>query len=139
MKKLEAIIPPSRVDAVRSALSLQCGLEGLTVSEVWGVGSHLRATAMYRGTEYEVDLAPRVKVEAVVHDRYALPGIYAIVDAARMGSPADARVVVVPVADAVRIRTGEHGAVAIDGTADVASHQPPPRHPARQPAVTARG
>ena len=69
MKKLEAIIPPSRVDAVRSAHSLQCGLEGLTVSEVWGVGSHLRATAIYRGTEYEVDLAPRVKLEAVVHDR----------------------------------------------------------------------
>src|SRR5262245_5967408 len=142
MKKLEAIIPPSRVDAVRSALTLQCGLEGLTVSEVWGVGSHPRATALYRGSEYEVDLAPRVKVEAVVHDRYALPGVYAIVDAARMGSPADARVLVVPVADAVRIRTGEHGAVAIDGTAVVSSDEPTPRHLPLRPAarlVTAHG
>src|SRR4029077_13846209 len=88
-----------------------------TMSEVWGVGAHLRHTALYRGSEYHVDSAPRVKVEVVVRDECALPGVYAIVEAARAGCPFDLRVLVVPVDDAVRVRTGEHGIAAIDGGA----------------------
>lgn len=113
MKKLEAIILPSQVEAVRNALMKQSGLDGLTMSEIWGVGPHLRQRAVYRGSEYEVDLAPRVKVEVVVSDERALPDAYAIVQAARAASPSDLRVLVVPVAEAVRIRTGEHGIAAI--------------------------
>jgi nitrogen regulatory protein P-II 1 len=113
MKKLEAIISPSHVDAVREALIQQRGLDGLTMSEVWAVGPHLRQTAVYRGAEYQVDAAPRVKVEVVVPDELAMPSAHVIVSAARGGCPVDARVTVVPVTEAVRIRTGEHGVAAI--------------------------
>jgi nitrogen regulatory protein P-II 1 len=117
MKKVEAIILPSQVEEVRDALIQERGLDGFTMSEVWGVGPGLGHTALYRGSEYHVDSAPRVKVEVVVRDEWAMEGVYAIVDAARAGCPFDLRVLVVPVADAVRVRTGEHGIAAIDGAA----------------------
>src|SRR6516164_2404226 len=122
MKKLEAILPPSQVESVRDALIEEPGVEGLTMSEVWGVGPHVGHTECYRGVFYEVNKAPRLKVEVVVRDECALPAVYAIIQAARAVSPADARIMIVPVTDAVRIRTGQQGVAAIDGAVDDSSH-----------------
>jgi nitrogen regulatory protein P-II 1 len=121
MKKLEAIILPSQVEEVRDALIKERALDGFTMSEVWGVGAHLRHTTLYRGSEYQIDSAPRVKVEVVVRDECAMPGVYAIIEAARAGCPFDLRVLVVPVTDAVRVRTGEHGIAAVDGADELAA------------------
>ena len=126
MKKVEAILSPSQVEAVRDALIQQRSLDGFTVTDVWGIGPQLRRAGTYRGSSYEVD-TPRVKVEVVVQDEYALPCVYAIVEAARAGSPPDACVLVVPVSDAVRIRTGEHGVAALDGRAHAPSRDWPHR------------
>jgi len=112
MKKVEAIIAPSKLDAVRDSLVAQ-GVGGLSVSEVVGHGHEPHHVSRYRGTPYVVDLHPKVKLEIVVRDEDAIPIAYAIVDAARTGRVGDGKVMIVPVDDAVRVRTGEHGLRAI--------------------------
>jgi nitrogen regulatory protein P-II 1 len=112
MKKIEAILQPFRLDAVKAAL-MEIGAGGLTVSEVRGFGRQKGHTELYRGAEYVVDLVPKVKIETVVPEPLAEKAVRAIADAARTGRIGDGKVFVFDVADAVRIRTGERGESAV--------------------------
>ena len=112
MKKIEAIIKPFKLDEVKEALS-RAGIEGLTVSEVKGFGRQKGHTELYRGAEYVVDFLPKVKLEIVVEDSKAAAVVEAILNAARTGRIGDGKIFVLPIDEAVRIRTGERGDDAI--------------------------
>ena len=112
MKRIEAVLQPFRLDAVKSAL-MEIGIGGMTVSEVRGFGRQKGHTELYRGAEYVVDLVPKVKLEVVVPDALAETAVRAIEDAARTGRIGDGKVFVFDVLDAVRIRTGERGESAV--------------------------
>ncbi len=108
MKKIEAIIKPFKLDEVKEALA-SVGVEGLTVSEVKGFGRQKGHTELYRGAEYVVDFLPKVKLEIAVDDSRVAPVVEAILNAARTGKIGDGKIFVVPIDEAVRIRTGERG------------------------------
>ena len=112
MKKVEAIIKPFKLEDVKEELS-ELGIEGMTVSEVKGFGRQKGHTEIYRGSEYTVDFLPKVKVEVVVADEMARKAVETIVKAAKTGKIGDGKVFVVPMDDAVRIRTDEHGESAV--------------------------
>jgi nitrogen regulatory protein P-II 1 len=112
MKKIEAIIKPFKLDEVKEALA-RAGVEGLTVSEVKGFGRQKGHTELYRGAEYVVDFLPKVKLEIVVDDNKAAPVVEAILTAARTGRIGDGKIFVLPIDEAVRIRTGERGGDAL--------------------------
>jgi nitrogen regulatory protein P-II 2 len=114
MKLVIAIIKPSRLDAVLDAAT-EVGLSGLTVTEVRGYGRQKGKTEVYRGTEYEVKLLPKVKIEAVVTDDVVDKVVEAISGAANTGKIGDGKVFVVDVEMAMRIRTGERDAAAVAG------------------------
>ncbi len=106
MKKVEAIVRPFQVDAVKEALQ-QAGAKGMTISEVKGYGRQRGHKEIYRGAEYVVDFLPKVKLELVVGDDQVGDVVEAIVKAARTGKIGDGKVFVVPVEKVIRIRTGE--------------------------------
>ena len=108
MKKVEAVIRPDRLQAVQDALDA-LGTSGLTVTEVLGCGAQRGYTEMYRGAKANISLQRKVKVEAVVGDSMVEAVIDAISGAARTGEVGDGKIFVLPVDDAVRIRTGERG------------------------------
>nr|AUN37053.1 nitrogen regulatory protein P-II [uncultured bacterium] len=108
MKKIEAIIKPAKLDAVKEALQ-GAGCQGMTVSEVKGFGRQKGHTEVYRGAEYVVEFQPKVKVEVVVVDDAVAKVITAISAAAKTGNIGDGKIFVSPVEEAIRIRTGEHG------------------------------
>ena len=108
MKKIEAIIKPFKLDEVKEALS-RLGIEGMTVSEVKGFGRQKGHTELYRGAEYVVDFLPKVKLELLVEDGRAPQVVETIMTTARTGRIGDGKIFVLPVDDAVRIRTGERG------------------------------
>ena len=112
MKKIEAIIKPFKLDEVKEALS-RVGIEGLTVSEVKGFGRQKGHTELYRGAEYVVDFLPKVKLEVVIDDSKVAEVVEAICNTARTGRIGDGKVFVLPIEEAVRIRTGERGGDAI--------------------------
>ena len=112
MKKIEAIIKPFKLDEVKEALA-QEGVQGMTISEVKGFGRQREHTELYRGAEYVVDFLPKVKIEILVEDDKAAAVTEAIIAAARTGRIGDGKIFILPVEDAVRIRTGERGADAI--------------------------
>jgi nitrogen regulatory protein P-II 1 len=112
MKKLEAIVRPHLVDAVKDALQ-EAGVVGLTVSEVKGFGRQKGHTETYRGSEYKVEFLPKVKVEVVVPDELADPAVEAIRKAAHTGKVGDGKIFVTGIEDCVRIRTGERGETAL--------------------------
>jgi nitrogen regulatory protein P-II 1 len=112
MKKLEAVIQPSKLDAVKEAL-YEVGIQGMTVSEVRGHGRQKGHSEMYRGHEYTVDLLPKIKVEVVVPDAMAKPAVEAIIKAARSGKIGDGKVFVSEVLEATRIRDSQHGDEAL--------------------------
>ena len=112
MKKIEAIIKPFKLDEVKEALA-QEGVQGMTISEVKGFGRQRGHTELYRGAEYVVDFLPKVKIEILVEDNKAAAVTEAIIAAARTGRIGDGKIFILPVEDAVRIRTGERGADAI--------------------------
>jgi nitrogen regulatory protein P-II 1 len=112
MKKIEAIIRPFKMEAVRDALR-EAGINGMTVSEVKGFGRQKGHSDIYRGTEYSVDFIPKVKFEVVVQDELARKAIQVIGNAARTGKIGDGKVFVVVIEEAVRIRTGERGLAAV--------------------------
>jgi len=112
MKLIIAIIKPFKLEEVKTALS-EIGVEGMTVTEVKGFGRQKGHTEIYRGSEYTVDFLPKVKVEIVVADAIVAKVIEAIVKSAKTGKIGDGKVFVVPVEEAVRIRTDERGESAV--------------------------
>ena len=120
MKKIEAIVKPFKLDEVREALS-EVGVTGLTVTEVKGFGRQKGHTELYRGAEYVVDFLPKVKIEVVVAenqvesaiDAIAARAVEAIMQAAKTDKIGDGKIFVLPVEEALRIRTGERGPDAV--------------------------
>lgn len=112
MKKIEAIIQPSRFDSVKEALR-EIGVEGITVSEVRGHGRQKGHTEVYRGREYSVDLLPKVKIELVLPDAQAGQVINTILQAAKTGKIGDGKIFLSTLEDAIRIRNGERGESAL--------------------------
>jgi len=106
MQKIEAILQPSKLDAVKDAL-LEAGIEGMTILEARGHGRQKGHTEFYRGREYTVDLLPKVKIEIVVPDDLREKTIAAIIGAARTGKIGDGKIFVLDLEAALRIRTGE--------------------------------
>ncbi len=105
---IKAIIKPFKLESVRDALS-EIGIEGLTATEVKGYGRQKGHTELYRGAEYVVDLLPKVKLEIAVRDDMVDRTVAAIEEAAKSGRIGDGKIFVLPLADAIRIRTGERG------------------------------
>ena len=112
MKLIEAIIKPFKLDEVKDALN-EIGIEGITVSEVKGFGRQKGHTELYRGAEYVVDFIPKVKLEIAVADELVGKVIETIENTAKTGRIGDGKIFVIPLEEAVRIRTGETGREAI--------------------------
>ena len=112
MKKIEAIIKPFKMEDVKEALS-EIGIEGMTVSEVKGFGRQKGHTEIYRGSEYTVDFLPKVEFEIVVADERVQRAVETIAAAAKTGKIGDGKVFVLPIEEAIRIRTEERGDAAI--------------------------
>ncbi len=112
MKKIEAIIKPFKMEDVKEALA-EIGIEGMTVTEVKGFGRQKGHTEIYRGSEYTVDFLPKVKFEIVLPDDLATKAVDAIASAAKTGKIGDGKIFVLPVEEAIRIRTAERGEKAI--------------------------
>jgi len=112
VKKIEAIIKPFKLDDVKDALH-EVGVSGITVTEVKGFGRQKGHTELYRGAEYVVDFLPKVKIEVVVEDELVARALEAIENGARTGRIGDGKIFVLPVEQAVRVRTGETGHDAI--------------------------
>lgn len=112
MKKVEAIIKPFKLDDVKEALN-EIGIQGMTISEVKGYGRQKGHKEIYRGAEYVVDFIPKVKIEIVLDDERAENVVDTIQKAANTGKIGDGKIFVLPVGDAVRVRTGEKGKDAI--------------------------
>lgn len=112
MHKIEAVIQPSKLDAVKDAL-LEAGVEGMTILEARGHGRQKGHTEFYRGREYTVDLLPKIKIEAVVDDTLLDKAIDAIVSAARTGKIGDGKIFVTKIDEAIRIRNDERGPSAL--------------------------
>ena len=108
MKKIEAIIKPFKLDEVKEALQ-EIGLQGMTVTEAKGFGRQKGHTELYRGAEYVVDFLPKVKLELVVEDNQVERTVEAIISAAQTERIGDGKIFIMPVEDAIRIRTGERG------------------------------
>ena len=112
MKKVEAIIKPFKLDEVKSGLH-QIGIMGMTVTEVKGFGRQKGHVEVYRGTEYEVNFLPKLKVEVVVPDSIIDKVIAMIIEKARTGNIGDGKIFIYSLEDVIRIRTGEKGETAI--------------------------
>ena len=112
MKQITAIIKPFKLEEVREALA-ECGITGLTATEVKGFGRQKGHTELYRGAEYVVDFLPKIKIEVVVKTEHLDRSIDAIVGAARTGKIGDGKIFVTSVERVVRIRTGEENETAI--------------------------
>ncbi len=112
MTKLEAVLQPSRFEAVKEALA-EVGVDGMTVSEVRGHGRQKGHTETYRGNEYNVDLLPKVKIEMVLDDVLVEPAIDAILKSASTGKIGDGKIFLYKVEEAIRIRNQERGVAAL--------------------------
>ncbi len=112
LKKIEAIIKPFKLDEVKDKLS-EIGVQGLTVIEVKGFGRQKGHTELYRGAEYVVDFVPKIKMEIVATEDMVAAIVETIASTAQTGRIGDGKIFVLPVEDAIRIRTGERGKEAI--------------------------
>ena len=112
MRKIEAIIKPFKLDEVKEALH-GIGIQGMTVTEVRGFGRQKGHTELYRGAEYVVDFLPKIKLEIAVTDDMVDKVVEAIVSAANTGRIGDGKIFVLPMEEAIRIRTGERGPEAV--------------------------
>ena len=112
MKKVEAIIKPFKLDEVKEGLNA-IGVQGITVTEVKGFGRQKGHTELYRGAEYVVDFLPKIKIEIAVSDDQAEKVVETIVKAANTGRIGDGKIFVLPMEEAIRIRTGERGPDAV--------------------------
>jgi nitrogen regulatory protein PII len=112
MKLITAVIRPSKVDAVKTAL-VQAGIVGMTLSEVRGFGRQKGQVERYRGSEFTVEFLPKVRIDVVVDDAQIETALGLIEEAARTGEIGDGKVFVMPIETAVRVRTGERGEAAL--------------------------
>jgi len=112
LKKIEAIIKPFKLEEVKEALT-EAGIEGMTVTEVKGFGRQKGHTEIYRGSEYTVDFLPKVKLEIILGSSVVDKAVQAIVKAAKTGKIGDGKIFVLPVEEAIRIRTEDKGEKAI--------------------------
>ncbi len=112
MTKIEAIIQPSRLDAVKAALQ-EVGVEGMTIWEVRGHGRQKGHTEVYRGNEYSVDLLPKIKLEAVIPDQLVDNAVAAILKSAKTGKIGDGKIFLSKLDEAIRIRNEERGEAAL--------------------------
>ena len=112
MKKIEAVIRPHTLDEVQSALH-DGGFPGLSVSEVRGYGRQRGHKEIYRGTEYNIEFVPKIKLELVCADSKAETAVDIILKTAKTGQVGDGKIFISEVSDAIRIRTGESGEVAL--------------------------
>jgi len=112
MKKVEGIIRPHLLEAVKTALQ-EAGIVGMTVTEVKGFGRQKGQSEVYRGTEYKVEFLPKLKVEVAVDDGLVEPVVSAFLRSAKTGKFGDGKVFVSTLDDVVRIRTEEHGESAL--------------------------
>jgi nitrogen regulatory protein P-II 1 len=112
MKKVEAIIKPFKLDEVKEGLNA-IGVQGITVTEVKGFGRQNGHTELYRGAEYVVDFLPKIKIEIAVSDDQAEKVVETIVQTANTGRIGDGKIFVLPMEEAIRIRTGERGPDAV--------------------------
>jgi nitrogen regulatory protein P-II 1 len=112
MKRIEAIIRPSKLDEVKEALS-EAGIQGMTVSEVKGFGRTGGKREVYRGSAYVVDFLPKIRIEIVAPDGLVTTILDAVQKSAKTGKIGDGKIFIYEVLDAVRIRTGEHGEEAV--------------------------
>ncbi len=112
MQKVEAVIQPSKLDAIKDAL-VEIGVHGITIMEARGHGRQKGHTEFYRGREYSVDLLPKVKLETVVSDDMVDKVVQAIIGIARTGNIGDGKIFVSHVDEAIRIRNDERGDIAL--------------------------
>jgi nitrogen regulatory protein P-II 1 len=112
MLKIEAIIQPAKLDAVKAAL-IDAGIEGITILEARGHGRQKGHTEFYRGREYTIDLLPKIKLEMVIHEDLKDKVIHAVASAARTGHIGDGKIFISRVEEAIRIRNDERGETAI--------------------------
>ncbi len=112
MKLIKAIIKPFKLDQVRDALN-EAGLEGMTVTEVKGFGRQKGHTELYRGAEYVVDLLPKLELQIVVSEERVPSVVETLREHAQTGKIGDGKIFVIPVEEAIRIRTGERGSNAV--------------------------
>lgn len=112
MKKIEVITRPYKLDEIKEALT-DIGIKGMTVTEARGFGRQRGHKEVYRGAEYQVDFVSKIKLELVVDDDLVPQALEAIQNAARTGGVGDGKIFVIPVDNAIRIRTGEEGPDAI--------------------------
>jgi nitrogen regulatory protein P-II 1 len=112
MHKIEAVIQPSKLDAVKDAL-VEMGISGMTITDVRGHGRQKGHTEIYRGREYAVDLLPKIKLELVVPDDVLEKAVQAIVKAAKTGKIGDGKIFMTRVDEAVRIRNDERGEIVL--------------------------
>jgi nitrogen regulatory protein PII len=112
MQKIEAVIQPSKLDALKNAL-LEIGVEGMTILEARGHGRQKGHTEFYRGREYTVDLLPKIKIETVVPDELLEKTVQAIITSTRTGKIGDGKIFISRIDEAIRIRNGERGMAAL--------------------------
>src|SRR5215471_6458845 len=112
MRKIESVIRPHLLDAVKNALQ-EVGIVGLTITEVKGFGRQKGHTETYRGSEYKLEFLPKVKIEVVLPDELVDHAIDAIMKTAKTGKFGDGKIFVMPVEEVIRIRTGERGEAAL--------------------------
>ena len=112
MKKIEAIIKPFKLDEVKDALNT-IGIHGMTITEVKGFGRQKGHVEVYRGTEYEVNFLPKIKLEVVIPDAIIDKVISTIIEKAKTGNIGDGKIFLYSLEDVIRIRTGDKGEAAI--------------------------
>jgi nitrogen regulatory protein P-II 1 len=112
MKKIEAIVKPFKLEDIKAALT-ELGVTGMTLTEVKGFGRQRGHTETYRGAEYVIDFLPKLKIEIVLPDELAKKAVVAITRAAKTGKIGDGKIFVLPIEEAIRIRTEERGDLAV--------------------------
>ena len=112
MKKVECIVRPHLMEAVKTALQ-DVGVVGMTVSEVKGFGRQKGHTETYRGSEYKVEFLPKVKIEVALSEELVDPAVEAVLQAAKTGKFGDGKIFVTALDEVIRIRTGERGEGAL--------------------------
>lgn len=112
MKKIEIIIRPEKFDDIKDILA-ECGISGMMVSNVMGFGNQMGYTQQYRGTKYNVNLLPKMRIETIVKDGVVDKMVKKVTDKLSTGNVGDGKIFIIPVEEAVRIRTGETGEEAL--------------------------